>query len=165
MARYLVNGDGSIWLFRSEEAFCEYAELRSRGFDKYRQPEDFGAELLGTSVTNHSDFAEWRSGNWKSKKARLPGEGYEESDVDPDMVIAMVHDMNHPSAPLPWKPGQLEEFPANKFILSQKTGKVVAQVYWMGMHGQALLAAAPELLLSLCREVKRLRSLIAEMKE
>jgi hypothetical protein len=138
--------------------------MRERSFDP--PPEEYGAELLGLTVPKYGreNWEDWLQGDWRNRKAKLPGEGYEESDVDPDAIIARVNEMEHPSAPLPWKPAQLEAFPANKFILSEKTGRVAAQVYWTGFAGQRLLADAPTLLLSLSREVKRLRSKLANCK-
>lgn len=165
MARYLINEDGIIWLFRSEPAFREYAELRERGFDP--GPEKHGAELLGPSVTNHprACFKEWRKGEWEDKVAKLPGEGYDESPIDPDAVIALVYGAEHPSAPYPWSTKRFEEFGADNYIVSDKTGMVAARCRWVGgVTGFEMMAKAPTLLLEMAKEIQRLRSQNVELK-
>lgn len=159
MARYLVDPDGTLWVFRSEEAFGAYAELRERGFGP--DPEEHGAEKLGPAVFNNppDQWEEWRKGEWRDKKAFLPGESYEEDRYDVDEIIALVHGGPHYVAPLPWEPRQFEQFGASTFIVSKETGKVVAQCHWAGGNtGFELLATAPSLLLRVAKEVRRLQA-------
>lgn len=166
MARYLINEDGTLWLFRSEETFREYAERRERGFDP--GPEGHGAELLGPTVRNHprSSWAEWLKGEWKNKVAKLPGEGYDESPIDPDAVIALVHGAEHSSAPYPWDTKQFREFGSHNYIVSEKTGSVAAECHLVGgITGFEMMAKAPTLLLGMAKEIQRLRSENAELKK
>lgn len=162
MARYLISEDGSLWLFRSESTFCGYAELRERGFAP--EPEKHGAELLGPTYEDDC-WQKWRKGDWRDKVAKLPGEGHDESSIDPDAIISLVHGAEHSSAPYPWQVKQFREFPANNYIVSEKTGSVAVECHWVGgITGHAMMAQAPTLLLEMAKEIQRLRSENAELK-